>query len=276
MRRIAHISDVHFGREDPLVVKGLLQAIAASAPDLVVVSGDLTQRARVTQFQQAREFLDALPDVPRIVVPGNHDISATNLVRRMVRPMSRYRRYISKDLQPFFVDPEIAVVGVNTVRALSTKDGRINRRQVTASCARFHGLEPDVIRIVITHHPMDLPASDSSNALVGRAAMAMEAFAGCRVDLFLSGHLHTGQTVATSERYLIDGYSAIVAQAGTAVSTRTRGEGNSWNLIEVSPETIDVRQMVWQGEAQRFVATRNESYRRLVSGWSMVDDQAAG
>lgn len=266
MRRIAHISDVHFGREDPAVVTALLESIAAARPDVIVVSGDLTQRARVLQFQQARAFLEALPWVPRIVVPGNHDISATNLVQRLAHPLARYRRFITSDLAPFFADSEVALVGVNTVRVLSRKDGRINQRQVAASCARFAPLPPDVVRIVVTHHPMDLPFSDSRNALTARAAMAMGAFAGSAVDLFLSGHLHTRQTLSTAARYRIEGFSAIVAQAGTAVSTRTRGEANSWNLIEVEQLAIAIQQKVWDGGA--FVTAKTERYAKGAAGWS--------
>ena len=246
MRRIAHISDIHFGREDPRLVQGLLTSLEAAGPDLIAVSGDLTQRARVSQFVAARAFLDALPRVPTLVVPGNHDVSTTNLVERFTRPLARYRRHITREMEPFLEDEEVAVVGINTVRVLSTKDGRINHRQVSCACARLNDVEPDRVRVVVTHHPMDLPMEDTRNALVARSKMAMTGFADCRVDLFLSGHLHTGQTVTTMKRYGIAGFSAIVAQAGTAVSTRTRGVANSWNMIHVEKDTIGIQQMVWE------------------------------
>ena len=270
MRTIAHISDIHFGREDPTVVRGLLDAIAQSAPDVVAISGDLTQRARISQFHQARAFLDALPPTHRIVVPGNHDISATNLLQRVVRPLSRYRRYITTDLEPFFADQEIAMVGVNTVRVLSSKDGRINRQQITATSNRFRPLDSNIVRIVITHHPMDLPEGDNKNALVGRAAVAIPEFADCKVDLFLSGHLHTGQTISTSARYRIDGYSAVVAHAGTAASTRTRGEANSWNLIHIDAPEIIIQQMIWNPQNGGFIPSTIEHYRKTDSGWTLA------
>lgn len=271
MRTLAHISDIHFGREDPAIVQGLLNAVLSSAPDVIVISGDLTQRARVSQFKQASAFFEALPPVPRIVIPGNHDISATNLFRRVLHPLSRYRRLITPDLEPFYADQEIALVGINTVRVLSRKDGRINRQQVASTCARLRPLDPGVIRIVTTHHPMDLPAEDNRNALVGRANMAMAEFADCKVDLFLSGHLHTWQTVSTSARYGIEGWSAVVVQAGTAVSTRTRGEANSWNLVRIEEARITIEQMAWNQQGAAFTAAQSQTYRKTDSGWIFAD-----
>jgi 3',5'-cyclic AMP phosphodiesterase CpdA len=235
MRRIAHLSDVHFGREDPDLVAPLLNSLAEADPHIIVLSGDLTQRAKKRQFRAARAFLRQLPPRPLIVVPGNHDVSATNLMERIARPLARYRRYITPDLTPFFHDDEVAVVGINTVRALKRKDGRINRRQVETSCAQLALAPASAIRIVVTHHPMDLPLEDLDHALIDRSPMAMRLFAQAGVDLFLSGHLHSGHTLATRARYDIPGHSAVVAQAGTALSTRTRGQANGWNLIELDP-----------------------------------------
>lgn len=270
MRVLVHISDVHFGREDPRLVRGLIEAVAEAKPHAIALSGDLTQRARVRQFERARDFIRALPSKPLIVVPGNHDVSATNLVERLVRPLARYHRYITTDMEPFYRDEEIAMVGLNTVRTLSRKDGRINEAQVADACRLMTNLESKLIRIVVTHHPFDLMETDTKNALVGRASMAMAGFAGCKVDMFLSGHLHTGLTVATSARYKIPGHSAIVAQAGTAVSTRTRGESNSWNLITIDRPTIEVQRMLWDSEGERFVASAKDIFRHTEGGWALV------
>ena len=272
MKTIAHISDVHFGREDPELVTTLLRSLADSNPDVIVVSGDLTQRAKKRQFRSAAAFLNELPNVPRIVVPGNHDVSATNVLERLARPLLRYRRFITDDLQPFYGDAEVAISGINTVRLLATKDGRINKSQVARACKQLGATAADVLRVVVTHHPMDLPMEDLKHALTARATMAMRAFSGCGVDLFLSGHLHAGHTVATSVRYQIPGWSAIVAQAGTAVSTRTRSQPNGWNLIRFTPggsapARLDVTQMLWA--SPRFEEGPTESYRKLPDGWSL-------
>ncbi len=268
MRTLAHISDLHFGKDDPAVVKGLLRALEAAKPDAIVVSGDLTQRAKKKQFRAAKEFLDEMPQVPRVVVPGNHDVSTTNLFERVVRPLKRYRKFIERDLAPFWNDDEIAIAGVNTVRLMSTKDGRINRSQVEGVCARFAELQGEQVRLVVTHQPLDVPAEDTSHPVVTRAKMAMEGFAACGVDLFLSGHLHVGLTLASSVRYPIAGYSAVMVHAGTSVSTRTRKEANGWNLICIQPGAIEVERMEWSGH--RFTPGDVERYAKGADGWGLV------
>ena len=271
MRTLAHISDVHFGREDPKLVTGLLHALQDAEPDVVVVSGDLTQRAKKKQFRAAKAFLAELPKVPRIIVPGNHDVSATNLFERMMHPLGRYRRFITADLAPFWSDAEVAIAGINTVRLLSTKDGRINRAQVAQACEQFQGATPDAIRVVVTHHPIDVPAEDLRHPTLTRAKMAMAGFARCGVDLFLSGHLHSGLSLSSSARYPLPGYSAVVVHAGTAVSTRTRNQPNAWNLIRLGPGRIEVRRMSWNGRS--FSQDVCEEYGKLPGGWSLVRQQ---
>jgi predicted MPP superfamily phosphohydrolase len=130
MRTIVHLSDLHFGRVNPSLLDPLLTVVRDVAPDVVAISGDLTQRARSYQFQQARSFLDALPK-PQIVVPGNHDIPLHNLFARFLEPLTKYKLYITDDLQPVYEDEEVAIVGVNTARSLTFKGGRINETQVS-------------------------------------------------------------------------------------------------------------------------------------------------
>src|ERR687884_624014 len=154
MRTIVHLSDLHFGRVNPALINPLLRAVREVGPDLVAISGDLTQRARSYQFQQARAFLDALPK-PQIVVPGNHDIPLHNVFARFLEPLTKYKHYITDDLQPVYEDGEVAVVGVNTARSLVFKGGRINKTQVGRLREKFCSLEDDVVKVVVTHHPFD-------------------------------------------------------------------------------------------------------------------------
>ena len=237
MRTLVHLSDLHFGRVDQALLKPLTAQIRRLSPDLLVVSGDLTQRARSREFIAAREFLESLP-VARIVVPGNHDIPMHNLFDRFMRPLRKYSRYITDDLQPFFFDDEIAVAGINTARSLTIKDGRINPQQMEEVSARFAGVPHSLVKIIVTHHPFDLPDQYRRADLVGRADSALQSFAGSGADLLLAGHLHASHAGTTDARYPIDGYAALVVQAGTATSTRGRGEANSFNVIRISSPKI--------------------------------------
>jgi 3',5'-cyclic AMP phosphodiesterase CpdA len=272
MRTIAHISDVHFGREDPAIVEGLLMAVAQAEPDLVVVSGDLTQRARKKQFRAARAFLEQLPAVPQIVIPGNHDISLTSMVDRAFKPFKRFKKYIADDLEPYFEDEELAVAGINTVRKTTVNDGRIKQRVVKIACDQLSGAAAGKARVIVTHHPMDVKPGDWKHRTVSRARAAMKQFGECGVDLFLSGHLHSGRTIETSARYKLKGYAAVVVHAGTAVSTRRRGEPNAWNIVrvegvEADRGRIDVEPLHWNGK--KFQPQPVERYRKGEDGWAL-------
>ncbi len=271
MRTIVHLSDLHFGKVHRARLEPLAQAVAAIAPDLVAVSGDLTQRARLGQFREAKSFLATLP-LPQVVVPGNHDVPLFNLALRFGDPLGRFRRLITYDLTPSFLDDEIAVLGINTTRAFTRKHGRIHERQARQICEDFARASAGQARIVVTHHPFDLPVGARQTDLVRRAEQAMRIFASCGVDLFLSGHLHFSGTGSTA-RYAIPGYAALVVQAGTATSTRRRGEENSFNLIRIDGLLVHVEHHVWQPSALQFARTETASFRHSkTEGWLPVKD----
>lgn len=266
MRTLLHLSDLHFGRVDDALVEPLVAAAHALAPDLLVVSGDFTQRARRMEYRAARTFLGRMPE-PQLVVPGNHDIPLWDVIRRFASPLGRYRHYISRELMPFYQDDEIAVLGINTARSLTRKYGRINQRQVEQARESFAEAGPDVVKVVVTHHPFDLPAGLRSR-LVGRAVMAMQGLAEAGVDLLLAGHLHLHHTGLTAQRYQIEGHSALVVQAGTTISTRGRGEANSFNVIRIDRPEIAIEHYVWLPEQTRFTADRTERFVRGPAVWS--------
>ena len=266
MRSIVHLSDIHFGRVNAHVISPLVEAIRKLNPDLVAVSGDLTQRARSHQFAEARAFLNRLPG-PQIVVPGNHDVPLHNVFARFAQPLTKYRHYITNDLRPFYHDEEIAVLGVNTARSLTIKRGRINKGQVAWMHDRLSNLAPEVVRIIVTHHPFDLPEGHNERQLLGRARMAMETLARCHADLFLAGHLHVSQTTHSATRYQIKGHSALVVQAGTAASDRGRGEENSFNVVRVERPHIAIERFAWQPQLANFGLTTTERFRHTSDGW---------
>ena len=266
MRTLVHLSDLHFGRIDAATLDPLIAAVERIAPTLVVVSGDLTQRAKAAEFRAARAFFERLP-APRLVVPGNHDVPLYRVWERFASPLGKYRRYITNDLEPRFVDDEIAVVGINTSRALTLKNGRINEEQVAAIRRCFEPLGDAPTKVVVTHHPFDLPAVPGKAELVGRARMAMAMFASCGVDLLLAGHFHSSQAGDTSARYELPGYAALAVQAGTATSTRGRGESNSFNVLRLANGEIAVERQVWQPAEKVFESERSDRFKREQGRW---------
>ena len=265
MRTIVHLSDLHFGRVNPGLVDPLIKTVREVEPDLVAVSGDLTQRARSYQFRQARSFLDALPK-PQIVVPGNHDIPLHNVFARFLERLTKYKRYITDDLQPTYEDTEMVIIGVNTARSSVWKGGRINESQVGRLRDKFCSLGSRVVKVVVTHHPFDLPEGHDERHLVGRAKMAMTGLAECGADLFLAGHLHVSHTGHT-KRYNIRGHSALVVQAGTATSSRERGEVNSFNLLRIAFPTITVEKLAWNPSTTSFGISTVEQFKHTDEGW---------
>ena len=157
-------------------------------------------------------------------MPGNHDVPAFNLAARLFDPFGGYRRWISRDLEPAYIDDEVAMIGLNSARALITGGrGRLNDEQIDRAVARLRTLPPAPVKVIVTHHPFDLPEGVRPEHLVGRASIAMQRFAAAGADLFLAGHLHVSHVGHTADRYDIAGHSALVVQAGT-LSTRGRGD----------------------------------------------------
>ena len=248
MKTIAHLSDLHFGREDPSVVEGLVREMEAKRPSLVAVSGDLTQRARAGQFRAARSFLDRLP-APIVVVPGNHDIPLFNVLQRWLSPLGGYTRHINADPEPFFHDDALAVMGVNTARPGKWSEGRLSERQIERIRDRFGPIPERVFKVVVTHHPFIPVPGARAHALVERGFQALAAAEQSGVDLLLAGHVHMGSSGDVRPHYLSIRRSMLVAQAGTSTSHRHRGESNTYNWIVVDPPHLSIDQRSWEGAA---------------------------
>jgi 3',5'-cyclic AMP phosphodiesterase CpdA len=269
MRTLIHISDIHFGRVDYAIVERLHEKITELAPDLMIVSGDLTQRARSKQFVEARNFLKSLPQ-PQIVVPGNHDIPMHNVFARFITPLEKYKKYITENLQPFFADAEIAVIGINTARSLTVKDGRINDRQIAAIRERMCELDDRMLKAVVTHHPFDLPEGFHESDIVENANRAIPQLADCGADVFFSGHLHVSHVAHTAKRYHLDsGRNALVIQAGTATSTRGRGEANSFNVVEFASPRLTVKRFECADAAKGFTGAETQEFVQDEKGWTI-------
>ncbi|MEA3042636.1 MAG: hypothetical protein QOH47_474 [Sphingomonadales bacterium] len=272
MARIAHLSDVHFGAHDPAVVAGAEAWLIAERPDLVVISGDFTQRASVDQYREAGAFLDRLEaaGLATLGVPGNHDVPLYDIVQRFTRPLHRYRRYIDEDLCPWFESERLAVLGINTARSLTFKDGRISHEQMAIIRDRFQGVPADRTRVLVTHHPLfEMPIGEAGEAseAVGRQGDALAAVADAGVHILLAGHFHRSFT--QSARHMVrNAGPALVIQAGTATSTRLRdGETQSFNLIRAERnDAIEVQVIGWDGAA--FQGGNSACYRFDGENWA--------
>lgn len=264
MRTIAHLSDLHFGRHDPALAEAIAVSLRDARPDLTVISGDLTQRARRSQFAAARDFLQRLPH-PVLVVPGNHDVPLYDIARRFLRPLARYQRYISPDMAPFFGDSEVAVLGVNTARSATLSNGRISYAQADAVRRVFSRVPGDPLRILVTHHPMMAPPDGPRLPIVGRAAMAVAAASEAGVQLVLAGHHHHAFAADLAGQYLAIERSMLIVEAGTAISLRRRGEPNSYNLLHVERGRVSCATQVWTG--RHFAGAETATYERDGGRW---------
>lgn len=257
MARIAHLSDIHFGANDPKIVAATEAWLQERQPDLVIISGDLTQRARIDQFRQASAYLNRLraAGFPTLVVPGNHDVPLYDVIRRFAAPLHRYKRYISDDLCPWFENDEIAVLGLNTARSLTIKDGRINHEQISILQDRFAAVAAGKTRILVTHHPlyaMPIGEGGELSEAVGRHRDATKAVCEAGVHLALAGHFH--QTYAEAAGKMVERAGAVlVMQAGTATSTRLRNsELQSFNWIHAHRnDDVELQVIAWDGSGFR-------------------------
>ena len=257
MAVIVQLSDVHFGAHDEKVVAATEAWLQMHRPDLVVISGDFTQRARVAQFKLASAYINRLraDGFNLLAVPGNHDVPLYDVLRRFLRPLDRYKRYISNDLCPWFENDRLAVLGINTARSLTIKDGRINRSQMDLIRSRFAGVAPEKTRILVTHHPlyaMPIGEGGELTEAVGRHEDAVKAVCDAGVHIALAGHFH--RTYAEAARKMVENAGgALVIQAGTATSTRLRNnELQSFNRIATERnDEVDLQVIAWDGSGFR-------------------------
>lgn len=259
MRVVAHISDLHFGREDKQVLEGLIRDLNAKKPSLVVVSGDLTQRALRRQFSAARAFLKRIT-APILVVPGNHDIPFFDITRRFLLPLQRYKYFISKDVNPVYRDKELSVIGINSARSLAVQNGTISKKQLNAMRETCLAFPPSAFRIVVTHHAFIKPPDSKRKKTIRGALRALLAMEASDIDLVLAGHFHRSVSKDARRLYPQLKRQIVIAQAGTAISKRLKRERNAYNLISISRENLKVQIREWDGT--RFIERSENVFQR--------------
>lgn len=236
MTVLLHLSDSHFGTEQAPVMQALVQLVQEQAPQVLVLSGDITQRARRSQFNAARRFMDSLGDAAKLTLPGNHDIPLFNVLARLVDPYGNYRRAFGADLAPVLSTQDFLVIGVNTTRWWRHVNGVVSPAQVDAVAKRLAQAEATQLRLVVVHQPVHvLKSSDAHDRLRGHAH-AIERWSAAGADAVLGGHIHLPYVCPLHESLSLPRRLWCV-QAGTAVSSRVRGHvPNSVNILRWNAE----------------------------------------
>jgi 3',5'-cyclic AMP phosphodiesterase CpdA len=251
-------------------VEALERSVDALKPDLVVISGDFTQRARTEQFSEACHFLERLRDSGHDVlgVPGNHDVPLYDVLRRFLTPLARYRRFIDGTLCPFVQLPGAAMLGINTARSLTFKDGRINKAQVDFIHETFARTPSQAVRVLVTHHPLfALTVGEQVERAIGRQELALDAIEESGVDMLLAGHNHHASSQDASDLVTRAG-GVLVVQAGTATSTRVREQEQSFNTIDIDDGSVTVTVNGWNGSA--FAPSDAREYEWREGRWRIL------
>lgn len=232
MSVLLHISDTHFGTEDPPVVLALQAFAKELRADALIFSGDITQRARPAQFKAARDFCDSLRIPKMLALPGNHDIPLYNLLARVAMPYRGYEKAFGGELEPVMQLPDAIVIGVNTTRPERHKDGEVSPQQIKRVVDLLRDVPHGKLRIVVTHQPACvMREEDEENRLHG-GHEAVAAWSQAGADLVLGGHIHL--PYVSDVCALVKGAQRPMycIQAGTALSLRVRhNTPNSINVI---------------------------------------------
>jgi 3',5'-cyclic AMP phosphodiesterase CpdA len=246
------------------VSQGVLEVIERNRPDLVVISGDLTQRARPEQFRQAREFVDRIP-VPTLTVPGNHDVPLYRVWERLFNPYGCYKKNFSPELEPVHRDDEMLVVGINTAHGLTIKDGRISLRRLLEVEKLLRATPETVFKVVVAHHHMIPPPNFGTQRVLANAYEAIDLFSSAGVDLILSGHLHQAYIGNSEEFYPKGRPPVVILHSGTTTSNRGRGgerERNTCNWIQFDGKSLVVSHYRWHHALERFAEHSRHWYPR--------------
>lgn len=232
MTCLLQISDLHFGTEQPQVMQALLELSGKQCPDILVLSGDITQRARLSQFRRASEFCQRLGIAHRLSLPGNHDISLDNPFQRLFTPYAHYLRFFGPDLRPLVSTPSVIVIGVKTTRRWRHKNGEVSGAQIDSVARQLSNVGPEKLKVVVVHQPVYVPRPQDEHDRLRNWEPAVRAWAGAGADIVMGGHIHLPYVRDLSVAVPDLGRRMWCVQAGTAISSRVRHEApNSVNIL---------------------------------------------
>jgi 3',5'-cyclic AMP phosphodiesterase CpdA len=266
---LLQISDVHFGPYFvPKVGAALLRAVQELEMDVIIVSGDFTQRAKREQFAEARTFLEQLPKCPTVVIPGNHDVPLYRVVERIFNPYGLYKEYISQDLDIVLRTPDAVVVALNSTKPLrAIVNGRIARWQLEFTEQAFRTAPPEALRIVVAHHHF-APAPDyEGGQVMPQAKRAIDCFTDLKVDMIIGGHLHRAYIGNSLDVYPGEDrdHGIIIVQSGTTTSRRGRArerEKNSFNHIRIAEGVVRITHYMYFSDLDGFAPVSRHLFPR--------------
>ena len=276
MATLLHISDLHFGKYFlPEVAEALLNQAATLAPSAIIISGDITQRAKKAEYIAARAFLDRLPAVPKLIVPGNHDVPLYRVWERLLQPHAKYQHYIAHDLNTVLRIDNAVIVGIDSsdpYRAI--KNGRVRSHQLRFCEHAFRQASAADLRVVVMHHHLVPAPTFKRTRPMPKAKRTLEMLTRQKVDLVLAGHLHRAYIGNSLDVYTGEqrDHGIIIAQCGTTTSRRGRGlerEKNSFNWIEMSTDTIRVLHYHYLEKERLFAPVSRQEFIRSGHGASL-------
>lgn len=236
MSSLLQISDPHFGTDRPEVAEALVRLAKAQRPDVLVLSGDITQRARPSQFVEARAFCDRLGIAQMLCLPGNHDIPLFNLCQRLFTPYAYYLRSFGPQLETALQTPALSVIGVKTTRRWRHKNGEVSAAQIDRVLQWLAQARPEQLRVVVVHQPVYVLRAEDAHDLLRGWEPAVRAWGMGGADIVMGGHIHLPYVHELSTRVQGLGRRLWCVQAGTALSSRVRQEApNSVNLLRFDP-----------------------------------------
>ena len=266
MATVIQISDMHFGTEQPPVVEALIALVREQAPTLLIVSGDITQRARTAQFRAAKVFLESLGVSRMLIIPGNHDIPLYDVFTRFFRPYAKYVREFGNTLESEYDSDELLAITVNTTRRYRHVDGEVSPEQIAHVSGRLKHARPHQLRIVVTHQPVCVMRPQDEENLLRGHKKAVHAWAAAGADLIMGGHIHLPYVCPMHETLQAGTRKVWAVQAGTAVSSRIRHEaGNSVNIVRYDanqPQTVQVEQWDYLVGGRRFDRAKVHTLQR--------------
>lgn len=253
MHKIIHLSDLHFGTEQSNLINALLSDINKINPDVVIISGDLTQRARNIEYNAACSFLQSIP-FPKLAVPGNHDIALYNIVERFFYPYRKYKRWINDQVYDTFVNTNLAVLGINSVTPFKIMGGYITKKQLNLVKDFFaQNCMVNKNKIIVMHHNL---IRSERHKIINDSKKIIEFFANCNINLVLSGHIHLAKIETLKNNY--NGRPMHIITAGTPVSNRTL-ESNSYNIIEIENDKFEF--IIRMYRKDKFITVKERTYQ---------------